>query len=72
MRVQQVRGFAVLKSQELLSGAISDGQNATVRLILSVGVPRIIPWRSSGSSNDAVPSVGMNSCSGRSRGSMEG
>eukprot|EP00959_Pyramimonas_sp_CCMP1952_P010064 209961-Pyramimonas_sp.AAC.1 len=50
LRVQQLRSFAVLKYQELCSDAIHDRQDATVRLIRGVGVPKTLIWHASGSS----------------------
>eukprot|EP00959_Pyramimonas_sp_CCMP1952_P165789 3465179-Pyramimonas_sp.AAC.1 len=55
MRAQQLRVFAELKSQEWRSGAIADRQDATVRLIHGVGIPRTMFWHASGSSNGCVP-----------------
>eukprot|EP00959_Pyramimonas_sp_CCMP1952_P164060 3430103-Pyramimonas_sp.AAC.1 len=55
MRAQQLRGFAVLKSQEWRSGTIQDRQDATVRLIRCVGIPRTLFWHAAWSSNGCLP-----------------
>eukprot|EP00959_Pyramimonas_sp_CCMP1952_P216124 4520488-Pyramimonas_sp.AAC.1 len=55
MRAQQLRGFAVLKSQERRSGTIQDRQDATVKLIRGAGVPKTMFWHASGSSNGNLP-----------------
>eukprot|EP00959_Pyramimonas_sp_CCMP1952_P026516 556164-Pyramimonas_sp.AAC.1 len=55
MRVQQLRWFAVLTSQEWRSGAIQDRQDATVSLIGGVRIPRVVLWHASASSNDCLP-----------------
>eukprot|EP00959_Pyramimonas_sp_CCMP1952_P468932 9494077-Pyramimonas_sp.AAC.1 len=44
-----------LKSEEWRSGKIQDHQNATVRLIRGVGIPRTMSWHGSGSSNGCLP-----------------
>eukprot|EP00959_Pyramimonas_sp_CCMP1952_P146969 3076169-Pyramimonas_sp.AAC.1 len=53
MRAQQLRRFAVLKSQEWLSGAVHNHQDATIMLIRGVGVPRM--WNESASSTGCLP-----------------
>eukprot|EP00959_Pyramimonas_sp_CCMP1952_P329517 6898699-Pyramimonas_sp.AAC.1 len=45
---QQLRGFAVLKPQELLSGTIQDRQDLTIRLTRGVEVLRIVFGHASG------------------------
>eukprot|EP00959_Pyramimonas_sp_CCMP1952_P111516 2332533-Pyramimonas_sp.AAC.1 len=55
MRVQQLRWFVVLKSQEWRSGTVQDRQDATVRMIRGVGVLRMMCWHASGSSNGCLP-----------------
>eukprot|EP00959_Pyramimonas_sp_CCMP1952_P154493 3231939-Pyramimonas_sp.AAC.1 len=55
MRVQQLRWFAVLQSQDWRSRTIHDGQGATIKLIRSVAIPRTMFWHASGSSNGSLP-----------------
>eukprot|EP00959_Pyramimonas_sp_CCMP1952_P011924 251704-Pyramimonas_sp.AAC.1 len=55
MWVQQSRWFFVLESLEWRPGAIQDRQDATIRLIRGVGIPRIMFWYASGSSNGCLP-----------------
>eukprot|EP00959_Pyramimonas_sp_CCMP1952_P379781 7955549-Pyramimonas_sp.AAC.1 len=55
MRVQQLRSFAVLTSQEWLPGMHQDCQDATFSLIRGVGIPRAKFCHASGSSNGCLP-----------------
>eukprot|EP00959_Pyramimonas_sp_CCMP1952_P111342 2329148-Pyramimonas_sp.AAC.1 len=55
MRVQQLRWFAVPKSQTFRFGTIQDRQDASARLIRGVGIPRTMFWCLSGSSNRCLP-----------------
>eukprot|EP00959_Pyramimonas_sp_CCMP1952_P238763 4989466-Pyramimonas_sp.AAC.1 len=69
MRVQQLRWFAVLRSQEWRSGTIQDRQGATVKLTRGVGRSReFLFGHASGSPkvscNEAGPSVEMSRCRG--------
>eukprot|EP00959_Pyramimonas_sp_CCMP1952_P195238 4082328-Pyramimonas_sp.AAC.1 len=52
------------RNQERYSGTIQDRQDATIKLIRGVGVPRTVFWHASGSSNGCLPTrlplLGMN------------
>eukprot|EP00959_Pyramimonas_sp_CCMP1952_P058163 1214238-Pyramimonas_sp.AAC.1 len=55
MRAQQLYCFAVLKWLEWRSGTIEDRQDATVRLIRGVGVPKTMFWYAPAYSNGCLP-----------------
>eukprot|EP00959_Pyramimonas_sp_CCMP1952_P426207 8926963-Pyramimonas_sp.AAC.2 len=55
MRAQQLRSFAVLTSQESCADTVQDRQDATVRLIRCVGIPRTLFQHGSGYSNSCLP-----------------
>eukprot|EP00959_Pyramimonas_sp_CCMP1952_P454467 9469948-Pyramimonas_sp.AAC.1 len=55
MRVQQLRWFALLKSQGCCSGTVRARQDATVRLIRGGGIPRPMCWHKFGPSHGCLP-----------------
>eukprot|EP00959_Pyramimonas_sp_CCMP1952_P195108 4079892-Pyramimonas_sp.AAC.1 len=51
IKVHKFCWFTVFKSQEWRSGTIQDHQNAAIRLVRGVGIPRTMFWHAPGSLN---------------------